>query len=188
MDLDSYNLRKLRKIKSKPNNNRDKKNTTKKFVCHIIGDKRQLKRNVLPTIEDVLKHYLWLDKIKNPFDMIVANILEIWHLSSIQTVSKDRIMYILKYNVKKYKSLLKNSKKSYHEKRANIFKNNIKKLFDISACKCIKICICKCKCSEYEMMFLLDQRSTRKMTITTVLSKKNGRFINFCNILKGANR
>lgn len=67
-------------------------------MCSIIGVKKQLKRNVLPSYKYILLHYLWLDKFsKNTkCDDILNEILKIQENFQIPTKSKQHIKCLIK--------------------------------------------------------------------------------------------
>lgn len=87
--------------------------------CHLIGSPADLKDNVLPTQEDVLKYFLWIryslkspDYRKEPtvsdLSIILADkILGLWEKASIPTVPRKRVlMQLLKMQHDRYAKLL----------------------------------------------------------------------------------
>ena len=148
--------------------------------CPLLGNSEDLKTNVLPTKEMLLKYYLHLkaesgvQKPKGLHYSVTESVLEIWRTSSIPTVSKPQVQKLVNKLLESYASL----KKDYARKESNAFKlkfekfkGDIKQLFDISSCKCINVC-CECpkerKVPLKERDFLTDQRTDRKMVIGPV--------------------
>lgn len=152
-----------------------------KLVCPLLGKPEDIKYNELPTKENVLKYYLYLkgeSKIQKPtglHPLVVDAVLQVWQTSSIPTVSKPRVMALLKKQLKSYQNLKKiinrKDSKEFKNKFAS-FKNNISSLFDISYCKCTDFSTCRCpkekKVPIKERDFLSDQRSVRKMYIGSI--------------------
>lgn len=165
--------------------------TRKKWKCPLFGNTCDLKDNMLPTYEDVMKYYEWnrrnikldRDTKKEPTykeiqAIVVSKITEIWGKASIPTIERKGINVMLKAYHLKCKNLLKSHPKIPTAK-LDEFRRSSRVLFDISSCKCTDISKCTCsrekKVPAREQSFLIDQRSTRKMfigTIDTVTSKK----------------
>lgn len=152
-----------------------------KYKCPIFGTIGELKENVLPTFQDVMKFYEWTRiqlKIqqgsnKEPSfsqiaEIVAQKIEDIWQKSSIPTVSHTRTIQILKTYHGKCKIHLKSLKRLTEEKKA-LFLCQSEVLFDICSCKCKILLHCKCsresKVPKEEHEFLLDQRGERKMLI-----------------------
>ena len=81
--------------------------------CPLLGGPQLLKENTLPTVEDVLKHYLQLystfkvDK-NEPHGLatkVIDDVLHIWESSSLPTISKQRAKEIFQNYLQKYKNL-----------------------------------------------------------------------------------
>lgn len=149
--------------------------------CPLLGKPEDLKSNELPTKESVLKHYLFLKEQSNRqkptglLSTIGDEVLQIWHNSSIPTVSKPRVIVLLKKQLDSYqnikKSINRKDSKEFKNKFA-LFKKDISSLFDISYCKCSDFSNCQCpkikKVPINERNFLSDQRTIRKMFIGTI--------------------
>lgn len=151
------------------------------FKCPLFGDVCEMKENVLPTYEDVVKYYEWTrhqlklqsETAKEPIfgeiaDIVVSRIENIWQTASIPTVTRTRIVQMLKAYHLKCKNLLKSIKRLSPDK-LNSFQQSSKILFDISACKCKAFAQCICpkdkKVPKQEQTFLTDQRTSRVMVI-----------------------
>lgn len=147
----------------------------------IFGTSSELNPNVLPTYSDVMRGFLWQreclkfesDKDPSVLDIskkLLIDIKKIWQRASLPTISDQQIIQKIKDYNEKCKSLKKNQKSAYNKKcleKIEVFKKNSSKLFDISPCKCddFSKCHCKVKVPLCERIFLLDQRTTRKMMI-----------------------
>ena len=148
--------------------------------CLLLGNSEDLKTNVLPTKEMVLKYYLYLratsgvQKPKGLHYSVTESVLEVWRTSSIPTVSKAQAQKLVNKLLESYSNL----KKSYARKESNAFKVKFKafkvdisQLFDIASCKCINMC-CECpkerKVSLKEQEFLTNQRTDKKMIIRSI--------------------
>lgn len=130
--------------------------TRSMFKCPLFGDICEIKENVLPTYEDVMKYYEWtrhqlklqLETAKEPTfaeiaDIVTSRIENIWQTASIPIVTRTRIIQMLKAYHLKCKNLLKSIKRLSPEKLAG-FRQSSKILFDISACKCKELAQCIC--------------------------------------------
>ena len=150
--------------------------TRSAFKCPLFGCIVDIKDNYLPTYEDVMKYYEWtrhqlklqLETAKEPTfsqvaDIVVPRIEGIW-----PTVTRTRIIQMLKAYHLKCKNLLKSIKKISPEKLES-FRENGKLLFDIASCKCKElphgICPTDKKVPKQEQPFLIDQRTSRNMII-----------------------
>ncbi|CAH1968197.1 unnamed protein product [Acanthoscelides obtectus] len=151
------------------------------FKCPVLGVICELKYNVLPTYDDVIKLYEWtrhqrklrLETAKEPVfaeiaDIVTSTIENIWQTASIPTVTRTRIIQMLKAYHLKYKNLLK-SVQRVSEDKLERFRHSGRLLFDISACKCKEFIKCTCpkdkKVPKQEQAFLIDQRTCRHMII-----------------------
>lgn len=154
------------------------------FKCPLFSDICELKENVLPTYEDVMKYYEWtrhqlklqLETAKEPTfaeiaDIVTSKIENIWQTASIPIVTRTRIIQMLKAYHLKCKNLLKSIKRLSPEKLES-FRQSSKILFDISACKCKVLSQCICakdkKVPKQEQTFLIDQRTSRMMIISGI--------------------
>jgi hypothetical protein len=155
----------------------------------IFGSSQRMNANMLATVRDMLMEYEWirldLKNISNPkkeptsseiSDILANKINEIWLKASIPTVSMTRIIQLIKSHHEKYKKLLwypASKRNGQYEQRVNDFREQAtRNLFDIAACKCSNLSLCTCgklsKVPTLEHKFLEDQRSERKMMISTV--------------------
>ena len=155
--------------------------TRNSWKCPLFGDLYDLKDNILPTYEDLLKFYEWTrhrlkferETKKEPTykeieGVVVAKLIEIWAKSSIPTVEPKRMKVMLQTYHLKCKNLLKSHPKIPKNKLKE-FRLESKVLFDISACKCRDFLTCTCpktkKIPVREQSFVTDQRTTRQMMI-----------------------
>ncbi|KAL4132835.1 hypothetical protein QTP88_009924 [Uroleucon formosanum] len=160
-----------------------------KSKCPIFGDTRDLSNLVLPTYEDVMKFYLQARNqlkqnsnekdptVKIISEIVVTDVEKIWQKTSIPIVSHIRALQLLINYHDKYKKIIKSIK---NRKNTLTFKSNLEKfqnnandtLFDLAACKCIEFYLCSCEKSRkvpiIEQMFLKDQRSMRKMAMSSI--------------------
>lgn len=165
-------------------------------TCAILGPYKELEDRQLPTIKDVMINVLFVKtdlKLKcngrdpsntDVFSIVSNEIINIWTKASIPTVTKERVIQLLKSYFEKYLSL-----KRYPKSKQNrSFENNLKcfveesqKLFDVAACKCSSFESCLClklkKVPVTERLFLLDQRKDRKMVISGVDKKETARLM-----------
>lgn len=163
--------------------------------CPIFGHGEDLWHRVLPTYETVMRCYIFVrndlkkSTNKDPSfseiaDKVVERLKVVWKNTSIPTVSNQRIEQMLKCYHAKYRNILKPHKgrsdsQAYRAKLEAFKLEAQNKLFDIAACKCKLPSNCACpkerKVPKEEHIFLLDQRSERKMVIDRVditLTKK----------------
>ena len=81
--------------------------------CPLLGNSEDLKTNVLPTKEMLLKYYLHLkaesgvQKPKGLHYSVTESVLEIWRTSSIPTVSKPQVQKLVNKLLESYASLKK---------------------------------------------------------------------------------
>lgn len=71
-----------------------RKSTKKKELSDLVGAKKQMTSQKLPSNRDVLRFYLWLDG--NCFGTIVKSVLEIWNTTGITTVTRAMVLKLLK--------------------------------------------------------------------------------------------
>lgn len=147
-----------------------------------LGAPAELSGNMLPTISDVLNYCLFVrdlkkkiinNKLKNVFSVVAEKVFDIWQRASIPTLSKVRVITLVKEHYSKYKKLKKTKiKKGLKSHALESFLENSSKLFDICSCKCEPISECSCeknkKVPKKEIDFLLDQRTSRNMVIGKV--------------------
>jgi hypothetical protein len=168
------------------------KTTTRKGAsCPVFGSPSELSGNVLPTFGDIMKFYVWTknnlkisSETKEPTvaeisEVVAVRIEEIWMKASIPVVSHTRVLQLLRAYHDKYMKLLKplkeRQKQEKYKERLKSFKEEGQcKLFDIAACKCELV---KCTCAKVrkvpvnEHTFLIDQRTTRLMFISSAIDK-----------------
>ena len=81
--------------------------------CPLLGNSEDLKTNVLPTKEMVLKYYLYLrvmsgvQKPKGLHYSVTESVLEVWRTSSIPTVSKAQAQKLVNKLLESYSNLKK---------------------------------------------------------------------------------
>lgn len=158
--------------------------TRKAFKCPIFGDTSDLRDNMLPTYQEIIKCYEWTrfelkmskNTKKEPNFQEVSNIVTekvetLWKKASIPIISHVRVQQMLKAYHLKFKNILKSHPK-IPKKRLDEFLDSSKFLFDISACKCKDFTKCTCskekKVPFNEQSFLTDQRSARNMIIGNI--------------------
>lgn len=157
-------------------------------MCPFFGPFSEIKENQLPLVKDVIKYVLFTQNDlktkfngRNPtnyevFLIVSTKVQKIWESASIPVVSRNRIIQIIKIHYEKYLTLKRypNSKKnsSYNNKLKDFITLSSTELYDIASCKCNSFDNCRCdkdsKVPVKERLFLLDQRSERKMVIGTV--------------------
>lgn len=155
--------------------------TRKSVSCPVFGAPKQVCSTVLPTYEDVMKHYLFIrlemlqKSNKEPdfaeiANVVISDVKTIWIKACLPVLSDRRIFQMLKdyhakfRKIKKYPTSRGNSKSILFAAEAKI------KLFDICYCKCTDFNCCNCaeKVPPKERDFLKDQRKDRKMVIAGV--------------------
>lgn len=122
--------------------------------CAVLGAPSQLKKNVLPTIKDVLLHILYSENqmTKSPrpnFDSAALEVKDIWQSASIPSVSIERIIGLIKKHYNTRRLLLKTAQSHLPETpkfklKKETFRSLCENLFDIAACKCKDFHICSC--------------------------------------------
>ena len=148
--------------------------------CVIFGAPQEMRENMLPTYNCVMKQFLSSNYIqkeerqnkKLPFlevaKKVTNKILAIWCKALLPTVSEKRVTKMLADYHHIYLSILKsfNSRKeqtTFRQKVENFESPSKVRLFDICSCKCIDFNQCSCKrelkVRTNEQMFLTDQRT-----------------------------
>ena len=136
----------------------------------------------LPTYEDVIRACMWEQNERKTSELepswnkirqsMSSHVLNIWVSGSIPTVSIRRIEDMIQEIYDKPRALARSYKrdngKPTFDKKIENFRNVIRKLFDIAACRCT--CVnCKCpkdkKIPKQEIRFMKDQRNSRSMVI-----------------------
>ena len=153
----------------------------------------EFKCNLLPTNLDVIGHYFYLRKkltvtssqflkkipcFADVRDNLVDDVIEIWNRAGLPILSRQRIEAKLKNLISQFEAARKRAKR---RKTDEVSEDWLKKLFDICKCKCsIEDCpkvrnkklLCNCeyqdRISEMDICFIIDQRSERKMVISSV--------------------
>lgn len=151
---------------------------SEKKKCPIFGNGKKLPKNYLPTCENILSYNVFLQsKPKNKLYIIVDEIQKLWRKANISIICRQRIILLVKQYIKKYKSVLKCAHKTSFPVLVDIFKKKTRVLFDICSCKCEVTKSCKCplprKVPPEKHAFLLNQRSSRNMTIPKYNNNKN---------------
>jgi len=124
-----------------------------KVNCPILGKPEDLKVNVLPTTDDLLKYYLHLkeeshkQKPRGLLSKIVDDVMQIWETSSLPTLSKPRVTELKRKRLDQYFDLKKNVNRKETEnfkKKLAKFHENFGSLFDILTFKCTNIATYAC--------------------------------------------
>lgn len=162
--------------------------TRQTMTCPVFGLPEKLPVSKLPTYSDVMKNYLFIkyelkpDKTtKEPTvhdisERLAMEVLEIWERASLPTVSLKRILQLIRSYHDKYRSLMKpyqgRKNNANYQEKIDRFIADSHRLFDICCCKCKLISNCACskdsRVPKEEIMFLIDQRTKRKMMIGSV--------------------
>src|ERR1700761_9224411 len=154
--------------------------------CPVFGAPAKMPQSVLPTLESMMKFYLFThDKMKpdaSSKEPSVAEIAEevalevegLWIKASIPHISHKRVTEKIRMFHDKYRNLLKSFKNrqndpKYKAKLKDFLRETKTQLFDIAACKCPYTNLCQCekdkKVPVDERIFLFDQRTSRAMMI-----------------------
>lgn len=158
--------------------------TRKAVCCPVFGTPKLMSEIILPTYEDVMKHYLFVKHELKPtaskkeptvsqISEKVSRVIEgLWTKSSIPVISHKRTLQMIRSYHDKYQKLMKNIKRNNTIKITS-FRNAAKgKLFDICACKCAFETNCNCdktrRVPSAERAFLQDQRTLRLMCISSI--------------------
>ena len=117
-----------------------------KVNCPLLGKPEDLKTNVLPTINDLLKYYLHLkeesykQKPRGLLPRIVDDVMQIWEASSLPTLSKPRVTELMRKRLDEYFDLKKNvnsrETENFKKKNWQSFVKTSGHYYDISTCKC----------------------------------------------------
>lgn len=161
--------------------------TRLKLEYPIFRHPKELSELSLPTYCDVMKYYLFVRHELKPeatskeptvseiLDIVMNKVETIWLKASIPVVSKTRMLQMGKTYHDKYRNILRSKGRKGTERYDSIvtsFLNESNRLFDVAACKCKIFSDCKCqkekRVPKIEQTFLTDQRTTRKMTISSV--------------------
>ena len=138
-----------------------KPKTTNDTCCPIFGSPADLRENVLPTLGDITKYYLFVrHQKKTDADAREPSIVEIsetvatrcellWQKASIPTIGHKRIVEKIRTNNEKYQNMLKPFKsrkgdQKYQTKLKSYAMECNSQLFDIAACKCYNETMCTC--------------------------------------------
>ena len=122
--------------------------TRRMVTCPMFGVPKEISQIVLPTYENVMKHYLLVKNQMKPTaatkDPSVTDISEkvrqvvegLWFKASLPFISHTRVLAMIRSYHDKYRKLMRNIKRNKNDSKVNSFKNAKHQLFDISACKC----------------------------------------------------
>lgn len=162
--------------------------TRKQSSCPVFGAPRKLSEALLPTYEDIMKHYL-LERIhlkptRDAKEPTVGDISEnlaiviegIWRKASSPIISHTRVLQMIRKYHDRCRKILKSfkgrkNKDGYKAKLLAFRKESKQTLFDIASCKCVDG---TCSCSKdrkvpaEEVEFLSDQRTVRLMCISGI--------------------
>lgn len=173
--------------------------TRKQSSCPVFGAPRKLSEALLPTYDDIMKHYL-LERIhlkptrdaKEPtvgeISENLATVIEgIWRKASIPIISHTRVLQMIRTYHDRYRKILKSFKgrknqDGYKAKLLAFRKESKQTLFDIASCKCVDgrpTCSCSKdrKVPAEEVEFLSDQRTVRLMCISGIDQSKTRRLV-----------
>jgi len=154
--------------------------------------KNKLAGNVLPTTREVLEHYYYIRQVlmdtdpnfltsvpsfSDVQDLVQAEVKALWEKASLPIVNSKSVQNKLKRVFERFAAARKRAKKL---KSLSVDEEWLDSLFDISTCRCDisetcqtykDRCLCSCKFESRipatEIKFLLDQRSTRQMILTS---------------------
>lgn len=127
--------------------------------CAVLGAPSELKKNVLPTIKDVLCciHHTENQMVHPPRGCVLVLVLgsvalevkDIWQNASIPSVSARRIIVLMKKHYNTCRLLLKKTQSKAPETpkfkwKKEAFVNLCDNLFDIATCKCKDFSNCSC--------------------------------------------
>lgn len=136
----------------------------------MVGNKKELREDVLTTKQDILRHHLWLDE-RSWVEKIAKKVMDIWPYAGIPTLSPRGVTKKLMQLRYEYRNLSKANKNERESttfiRRTDKFKTDSITLFDIAACKCKEFCSCVEKLPDKLKEFLKDQRTERKMKISS---------------------
>lgn len=161
--------------------------TRLQWDCPIFGYPKVLSDTYLPTYDDVMKFYLYVrhelkpdisskePKVSEILDIVMEKVENVWVKASITTVSRTRMLQMGKAYHDKYRNILRSKGRKgteHYDLAVEKFLNDSKRLFDVASCKCKLFSECKCKKDKkvpvLEQEFLVDQRTNRKMCISTL--------------------
>lgn len=161
--------------------------TRSQVQSELFGAPQQLSGLYLPTYEDVMRHYKWVEfeimQIRGDFhppaqeiaQSVADRVEEIWKSSSVPAISNRGILQgILRFH-QRCRDILKhiNHESPAMKAKVECFKEKAKHLFDVAQCKCLpRLPTCVCKPEDEidpdEIPFILDQRSDRLQAIGEV--------------------
>ena len=129
-----------------------------------------MKTNALPTYTDIGRHYYFtFSKKKQTLKNVTDLVCEIWYKASLPFIAKINVQQKITCYIDSLVILYKAFNKPIFEIKLTKHFQKFSKLFDISICKCINFdncnCISKNKVPVKEREFILDQRTSRNMSI-----------------------
>lgn len=140
--------------------------TRNKSDCPILGSYMEIHDNVLPTYENVMRHYYFVrntlrqeganyEPASAEIALIVADkVLSIWNKASLPTLlHKSVVKRIIAYNneIQKLKKHAQRMDETYL-KKIEQFRMDSQRIFDICSCNCK--CFSTCKCSSVKKKYL----------------------------------
>jgi hypothetical protein len=145
--------------------------TRAKSYIYLIGDPLQkFDGRLLPTVREVLMVYFFNHKIdklsqKAATQNVVREVCEIWSKARVPTAEERNIIFKLNNSLQIYRNICRNKGRhgAAQVAKEREFESSINQLFDIAhiqAMKLIKI--------EEDKLFLIDQRTERKMIMSTI--------------------
>ncbi|KAK0049303.1 hypothetical protein Bpfe_021191 [Biomphalaria pfeifferi] len=149
----------------------------------VFGDAGELPHNVLPTNRQVAQHFLHMKKRKNDsnkdkYRAVSDAVISLWNKASIPTMHYRSVIKRVETMISTGSELSRSKSSS---ERQSTFLATLDSLFDIAACKCsmsydnsTKQVSISCNCPRNlkvppdELLFLYDQRTSRKMFMTNI--------------------
>ncbi|KAK0048904.1 hypothetical protein Bpfe_021670 [Biomphalaria pfeifferi] len=144
----------------------------------VFGDAGELPHNVLPTNRQVAQHFLHMKKRKNDsnkdkYRAVSDAVISLWNKATIPTMHYRSVIKRVETMISTGSELSRSKSSSA---RQSTFLATLDSLFDIAACKCsmsydnsTKQVSISCNCPRNlkvppdELLFLYDQRNSRKM-------------------------
>lgn len=142
----------------------------------IFGQIKDLESKVLPKNSDVLLSLFYYQKnsakAKNDaYSEVAKKVIDVWELKvTIPIIGLKSVMKRIESLHESYQKVIKAPASRSHEIRKQFSETNQNQLFDISKCKCIKICTCDAKMSGSDMRILNNQRSGNPSILTDIVT------------------
>lgn len=126
--------------------------TRKQNMCPILGELSPLRENNLPKIDEMIRDVLFTENViktnKNrlmeAIKITADKIQSIWIKASIPTISRQRIISLIRKHHARRRSIIKMAKTAFFDKNSKNVKNDWNRLFDVAACKCKQFNGCLC--------------------------------------------